>query len=201
MATTYVNEIEVRGTIVHKYATDKTTILTISTGKATTVPNYPKVVFFGDIAKKVDTEYNLYDNVSIKGNVQSSRRVDGEKVFYTQSIFGEEIGRTPKEMENAFGLEGEKFEAPINEAKIAGVVTSVSTPSTNIVKFNVKTIKNGRNSVVQLFFFTKEVGTVMETIRPQDNICVIGTIQTTKKERKGETVHFENVVVSEIQKF
>lgn len=198
----YENEVTVSGVIVHKYATEKATTLTISTGRATKVPNYPKVVFFNDLAKEADEKFELYDNVTITGNVQSSRRVREDRIYYTQSIFGESISSTPKAMELAFGVEdgGDKYTQPKNLIKIAGSIVDIATPSKNLVRINIRTMKNGRQSSVRAFYFTQDVGQVMADFRVGDNICAIGNIQTNKKEKDGKVNYYENVVLKEVQK-
>lgn len=198
----YENEVTVSGVIVHKYATAKATTLTISTGRATKVPNYPKVVFFNDLAKEADEKFELYDNVTITGNVQSSRRVREDRIYYTQSIFGESISSTPKAMELAFGVEdgGDRYTQPKNLIKIAGSIVDIATPSKNLVRINIRTMKNGRQSSVRAFYFTQDVGQVMADFRVGDNICAIGNIQTNKKEKDGKVNYYENVVLKEVQK-
>lgn len=198
----YANNVTISGVIVHKYVTDKATTLTISTGRATKIPNYPKVVFFNELAKKADEEFELYDNVTILGNIQSSRRINENNIYYTQSIFGESIEKTPKAMEVLFGLDnsGEHHIPPKNLINIAGVITNIATPSKDLIRLNIRTVKKGRTSSIRAFYFTRDVGEVMAKFRVGDNICAIGNIQTNKKEKDGKMSYYENVVLRELEK-
>ena len=118
----------------------------------------------------------------------------------SQSIFAEKIEPTPKELEENFGINGSKYAPPKNVVKIAGSVYNISTPARNLVKLTLHTVKNGRSSLVQVSYYTKEVGKVMERIRVKDNVCGIGSVQTSKKEIRGETRYLETIVLTDLQK-
>ena len=201
----YCNDVVAQGVIVHKYSTDKVTILTISTGKATQVVNYPKFVFFGEAKVEAD-KFEKYDNVQIKGNVQSSRRTKDGKRFTTQSCYGEEIKRTPRDMERMFGINDGKFEDPVNHVELAGELVSVEATTEGILKILLRTVKNGRVSNVQIFEFTNKAKEKAEKLHKGDNVCVVGTIQTIKKERinketsESEAAYYENVVAKVLRK-
>lgn len=201
----YCNDVVAQGVIVHKYSTDKVTILTISTGKATQIVNYPKFVFFGEAKVEAD-KFEKYDNVQIKGNVQSSRRTKDGKRFTTQSCYGEEIKRTPRDMERMFGINDGKFEDPVNHVELAGELVSVEATTEGILKILLRTVKNGRVSNVQIFEFTNKAKEKAEKLHKGDNVCVVGTIQTIKKERinketsESEAAYYENVVAKVLRK-
>lgn len=195
----YENEVTLRGFVVHKYEANKATVITISTGTAGKVPNYPKTVCFG---KHIETakDINVGDNITVKCNMQSSRRKKDEEEFYTQSLFVDEISKSPKLMEEEFGLTGKKYAPPLNEAKFAGIVKYIYSPAKNMVKFTLLTEKNGRKSYIVMTYFTRDVGQVMESIRVNDNVCVVGSIQTNKKIKGDEVLHYENIIVSDLEK-
>lgn len=201
----YCNDVIAQGVIVHKYSTDKVTILTISTGRATQVINYPKFVFFGEAKAEAD-KFEKYDNVQVKGNIQSSRRTKDGKKFTTQSCYGEEIKRTPRDMERMFGINDGRFEDPINHVELAGELIAAEATSDGILKILLRTVKNGRVSNVQVFEFTNKAEEKASKLQRGDNVCVVGTIQTIKKERtdreteKTETVYYENVVARILRK-
>lgn len=195
----YENDALIQGTIVHKYVNDKVTILTLSTGRnAAGIVNYPKIVFFNDSNLGAD-KFEVYDRVTVRGNVQSSFRRNDERPHVTQSIYGEEIHETPRVMES-FGIKEGNYEAPKNQIRLAGEVLSVDEPAKNVVRLLVRTIKNGRTSNVQMFDFTSRAEKLMEEIKTGDNVCVIANVQTSKKEKEGNPVYYENVVVQQIEK-
>lgn len=201
----YQNEVIGQGVIVHKYSTPKVTILTLSTGRATSVANYPKFVCFNEAKEKAD-KLNQYDHVTIVGNVQSSIRNRDGKRYVTQSNYVDDIFETPRAMEKDFGIKSGEFEAPINEVKIAGELVSVAVPSENILRIVVRTMKNERMSNVQAFYFTNRAEKIAESLKKGDNVCLLGTIQTTKKEKaiensdEKEVKHYENVVIRRLRK-
>ena len=203
----YENEVVVQGVVVHKYSTPKVTILTLSTGRATGVVNYPKCVCFNE-AKEAADKFKEHDHVTVYGNVQSSiRTADNERRYTTQSIYADRVEETPRIMENAFGIKTGDYEDPENLVKIAGEVLFVTVPSDNILRLIVRTEKNGRRSNVQAFYFTDKAKDLAEVINRGDNVCFVGTIQTSKKTRKDEEtnedriVHYENVVIRSLRKF
>ncbi len=199
----YTNEVILKGFIVHKYEAAKATILTIATNKGySSPPDYPKVVCFDESREKAK-DFNKGDNITVIGNVQSSkrRRKDNPKItFYSQSIFAEDIMESQNVLEAEFGVEGESYGDPLNQGKFAGTVTQISSPVEGLIRLTVKTIKNNRVSFVAMTFFTQEVGKVLENIRVNDNVCALASIQTRKKKSKGEVRHYENVVVHDLQK-
>lgn len=196
-----VNDVTIQGTIVHKFVTPKIAILTISTGNATSIVNYPKVLFFGDLREQVEKNYEVKDHVTIKGNIQSSRKKEGVVNQVRQSIFAESIERTPSVMKSAFNVESEHSHKPfVNSFKIAGQVVSLECPYLNIVRIVVRVRKNGRLSFVPLVRHTRDAAKILSEIHPNDNVCVVGSVQTSKSVKEDGTRYYENYVINEINK-
>ena len=193
-----VNEVVLQGKIVHKYVVDKATLLTINTGRATLVPNYPKVVFFG-AGKDEAAKYNTGDNVRIVGNIQSSKRNPNIKNQQTISIFGEEITAAETQFEKDFGIPG-VYAIPVNHFKLAGTITEVNIPNKNNVTLVVKTMKNGHVSYVKLVHFTKNPEQIIGKYLPGEYVCVSGLVQTSKLERNGEPVYLQSYIANEIRR-
>lgn len=195
----YVNSIVLQGVVVHKYTTNKATIITLKIQGPSGISNAPKVVCFSENALRA-SNYDLNDHITVTGNIQSSKRVLNDKEFYTQAVFAESISETPRAMGEAFGLAGGTYLPPCNEFKLAGIVTSIVTPSSDVIRITLRTVKNGRTSIVQAFYHTKEVGKYMQQIRVNDYICGVGSLQTAKKIKDGETKYYENVVFTDLVK-
>lgn len=196
----FENEVFERGTIVNKFVTEKATLLTLAV-RTPKVVNYPKFVFFGELAKDVAENYNEKDHVDVTGNIQSSKRVVDGKAVYSQSLFGESISPSPKLMESSFGKDiGNKFDDPVNTVKVFGEVASIFSPSSNIVQFTIRTEKNGHLSFVKAFLFSRNSGKILESFHKGDSVYMVGEVQTPRKEKDGVMNYFENVVVKEIQK-
>lgn len=196
----YENSVEFKGTIVNKFKTDKVIILTISTGKADKIPNYPKITFFNN-REEIDSKFKKHDNVTIQANVQSSKRTILGREVITQSIIGEHVTESPSALETTFGIKVDTIvSAYENRVKLAGVVTEISTPARNLIRVKIHTMKNGRHSNILATYYTRDVGELLEKVRVRDNIVAIGNVQTPKKEKNGETVHYENIVIEELEK-
>lgn len=195
----FANDIIIRGFIVYKHETEKATTVVISTGKANKLPNYPKVVCFNENAKKLKN-YSKGDNVTIYANMQSTQRKTEDGNIYSQTLFADDVIETPKLLKEDFGVDGNKYAPPLNEVKLAGIVHGIYSPSKNIVKLIIRVVKNRRTSFIAVTYFTRSVGKVMETIRVRDNVCVVGNIQTTKKVKGDEVTHYENIIVTDLQK-
>jgi hypothetical protein len=198
---TSINDVMLEGIIVHKFVTPKIAILTINTGNATPEPNYPKVLFFGDFIKDIEINYEVKDHVKIIGNIQSSRYKPGIKNQNTISIFGEGIEHSKTTMKETFGVETSasyyKFK---NEIKISGSLISIEKAYKNLVKLKVLTKKNDRISFVTLVHYTDDPDAILNQFAKDDDVCIIGCVQTTKKENNGETHYFENYVANVIAK-
>ena len=196
---TSTNDVMLEGIIVHKFVTPKIAILTINTGNATPEPNYPKVLFFGDFIKDIEMNYEVKDHVKVIGNIQSSRYKPGIKNQNTISIFGEGIEHAETAIKETFGVETTtsyyKFK---NEIKISGKLIAIEKVYRNLIRLKVLTRKNDRISFVTLVYYTDEPDVILNQFAKDDDVCVIGCVQTTKKENNGETHYFENYVANSI---
>lgn len=192
-----VNEVVIQGKIIHKYAAEKVTILTISTGRATAIPNYPKVVFFEDL-KDTAASYEVGTFVKAVGNIQSSKRNPHIKNQTVLSVFGESIELAETQFELDHGIPG-AFAPVINHFKLAGVITAIDIPTRNIVRLTVKCVKNGRTSFVTLSYFSKEPAKVIAEHLPGTFVRASGSVQTSKTEKDGVTKHYQSYVASELK--
>ena len=191
-----VNEVVIQGRLVHKYRAEKATLLTINTGRATNVPNYPKVVFFGD-AKDEAAKYNVGDNVRVEGNIQSSKPNPKIKNQVTLSVFGESICAAETQLEQDFNVPG-SFVTPVNHFKLAGTIIDISLPARNVVRITVKCTKNGRPSFVRMVYFTKSPEKIIAEHLPGNYIRVYGIVQTTKQEKNGEKLYQQSYIITEM---
>ena len=194
----YVNDVLIQGKVVHKFTTDKVTLLTVNTGRATSVPNYPKIVFFGNL-KDEAAKFEKGDSVKITGNIQSSKRNPAIKNQITLTVFGESIAPAETQFQQAFGVPG-VYAAPVNHFMLAGTITSIDVPSKNIVRLTVRCVKNNRISFVQLVYFSNYPEKVITEYLPGTYVRVIGHIQTDKQEKNGEMRYYQSFVVSELHK-
>lgn len=194
-----INDVTVQGVIVHEFHTDKVAILTINTGNSTPVPNYPKVVFFGDIKDKVVANFKVSDHVCVKGNIQSSKRKENIKNQIMQTVFGESIEKTQSLMEDAFDMDTVKnsYKPFQNTFRISGNVLSIHQMSKGVVSILLRTEKNGHISFPRLVYFERDGADIMKDVNKNDFICAVGCVQTSKKETKNGTNYYEDFVILE----
>lgn len=197
-----INEVTLKGVIIHKFVTPDVAILTINTGNSTPVVNFPKVVFFGDLRADVENNFKKGDHVTVTGNIQSSRKKENVKNQIMQSVFAESITKTVSVMEAAFGVSTsssyKKFE---NTFKIAGEVMSLDCPADSMVRMTIRTYKNNRVSFSRYVFYTANPEEVLSNIHPRDFVYGLGCIQTSKKVKKNnETQYFQDYIITELAK-
>lgn len=196
-----INEVILEGVIVHKFVTPKIAILTIGTGNATPTKNFPKVLFFGETITEIEKEYEVGNHIKVTGNIQSSRRKPNVPNQNMVAIFGETIEKSESIMKQTFGVETEKSQYNFkNEIKIAGRLTAIDKRFDNLVRIRISTRKNNRASYVNLAYYTNNPEKIISEFSVGDNVCVVGCVQTTKKEAHGQINHFENYVINEIVK-
>lgn len=189
------NDVSLQGIVVHKFSTDKVTILTLSTGNSTVIPNYPKVVFFGELKTEADN-YEKGDFVKVLGNIQSSKRNPEIKNQVLESIFAEKIEGAKSSMKEKFGVEG-RYIPFKNEFNLSGTVVAVDLSTENILNVTVRTDKNGRPSFVRTTKFLNSGKAIDVSVG--DFVYALGHIQTHKSEKNDEVKYFQNYVVSEFK--
>ena len=198
---TNINDVILEGAIVHKFVTPKIAILTINTGNATPTQNFPKVLFFGDFIADIEKNYEVKDHIKVTGNIQSSRRKPNVKNQNMIAIFGESIEKSDSVMKQAFGVETDKsFYKFTNEIKVAGTIIAIEKAFNNLIRLRVSAVKNGRQSFINMVHYTSTPDTILTDFKVGDEVCILGCVQTTKKESNGEVHHFENYVANEIIK-
>ena len=188
--------------IVHKFVTPDVAILTLSTGKATPVTNFPKILFFGELRNKVEKDFEQGSHVTVVGNIQSSKKKDNIKNQILQSIFAESIEKTESLMEEAFGVStSTSYKKYENTFKIAGEVMALDCPAESMIRMTIKTIKAGRVSYARYVYYTASPEDVLSSIHPKDYVLGVGCVQTNKtKKKNGETQYFQNYVITELAK-
>lgn len=195
-----INEVIIEGKIVHKFVTPKIAILTIGTGEKGKERNHPKILFFGDFISDIKSNYNVGDNVLVHGNIQSSKKRPDIENQNTVSIFGESIEKSKTDMEATFDIKNDNdhhFNYQ-NEIKIAGKLVRIDKQYDNLVRFKILTTKNDRISFINLVYYNNHADEIMKKFKKDDRVCVLGCVQTIKKEINCKTHHFENYVVKDI---
>ena len=205
-ATQDMNDVVLRGYVVHKFKANKATLINVSTRdysrpgtvgenkRITHAADYPEVVFFGELADKVANSVKEGDFVTVTGNMQSSKRD-----VVTQSVFGEDIQFTESLLESAAGVDaGKSYPEDKNELILKGEVTSVKVFSPHTLGLIVRTVKNGHVSFVRVTYHVANADKEAEKIPNRSHVACVCRITTSKKEKDGKTNHYENVIVKEL---
>lgn len=197
----YTNDVSLQGIIVNKFVTPKSVVLTINTGNATKISNFPKVVCFGELRDYVVKNFDKGDHVTVDGNVQSSIRNEKNKGRPLLSVFAEKVEFTNGTLGDAFGIEDDKSYKPfVNSLKVAGSVTRIRKLTDNLFNVTIFTRKNGRVSFVVVSHYARNPEEFQQEITVGDEVYAVGNIQTAKKVIGDETRYFQNCVATEIAK-
>ena len=86
----------------------------------------------------------------------------------------------------------------VDAVKIAGKLVRIDKQYDNLVRFKVLTTKNDRISFINLVYYNNHADEIMKKFKKNDRVCILGCVQTIKKEINGKTHHFENYVVRDI---
>ena len=201
MSEKNVNNVTIQGVIVHKFVTPKIAILTIMTKTAAPKPNYPKVLFFGELRDLIEKDFEQGDHVFVTGNIQSSKPRPGIKNQSLISIFGESIEHSQSVMEKTFNISAtESYKPFVNTIELAGTVVRIECPVDNMIRMCVSVKKNGRQSFVTVIHYTRAPQKILDDVSVGDHVYIVGSVQTPKKESNGSVKHFENYVAFEITK-
>ena len=104
-------------------------MLTIATSGSSTRTNYPKVVWFGDLANEGGSNNHGWGSGFDPGAQYRLRNFEreGEKAIYRQSIVGREISQAVSKIESAFGIKPERnlHIEDVNDVHLAGTVLHI----------------------------------------------------------------------------
>lgn len=187
-----VNEVIFKGFIVHKFTTDKVTILTIATGRN----NYPQVKFFDSLKDPADA-FEVGEHVSIKGFITSIKKTEYNKHWELQFITGTSCELSPNVMETAFNesYSDKHIKPRENMFRVSGEVVRAGEPRGNVAHYLVKT---SYGSFV--YFITISQYLYNNSIRASvgDQINTVGRVQTVKRYTDDGTKYYTNYVASSL---
>lgn len=205
-----INEVELLGNIVDIFYRDNYVAVKIATSKNGVIPagntpmrNYPRVIWYGEQAKKIYETYKKGDKVHITAEISTSffRRRDTNRVKQ-QLILGNIIEFAKSNCENTFGIEpsASNYFPDVNCAKLKGRVTNVYCPENkpNFAKVTLCIIKDNRFSYPEVMFFGRTAEFVKNSVAENDILCITAVVQTYRKEGDEKTEYLENLVCNEV---
>lgn len=194
------------GTAIHKYKVPgvDTVILTIATSGSTAKTNYPKVVWYGDMAREIDEMVQEGDRVSVDAMVQTQKyEREGERPLYRQNVVGRGIMPAKSVIEEAFGLKPDKFYRiqDVNEVRLAGTVLHMyRVPGQEIMVLTIRTF-SGRVNHPKVTLFGKAAQYAEENMNIGDSVCVVGFLYTNRSEKEdGRVVYHEGITGTSISR-
>ncbi len=186
---TEMNEVILRGSIVHAFSVNKWASTTIAVSSNNNRRNFPEVFWYDELAEKTK-EFKEGDRVTIKGILQTSKK------YRSQSIVGSSIEITPRELMIAADIDKGPYLADNNVFYLKGKLLRRYTPKGREGKLAIITLQikvNGRTYFPQVVCFERVVKQ-MASIEDGKTICVKGYTQTDKKEHGGEMKYYQSYV-------
>lgn len=200
------NSVFLTGTAIHKYKVPgvNTVILTIATSGGANKTNYPKVVWYGEMAKEIDEMVQEGDRVTVDAMVQTQKyERDGERPIYRQNVVGRGIMPAKSVIEEAFGFKPDKLYRiqDVNEVRLAGTVLHMyRVPEREIVILTIRTY-SGRVNHPKITLFGKTAQYAEETMNMGDPICAVGFLYTNRSEKEdGRAVYHEGITGTSISR-
>lgn len=203
------NEVVLKGVIVGKKVTAKSIILTLATTKTAyrrrsnkenqdDTVNFPKIAFIGEESMAMAAEFKKKDKVQIIGEFNAKRKMEDNKVFFTQYIVGKNISFAKSVISETFGVNGTGTFEDENKVALSGKVMKVELPSKGVVKILVRTEQDSRRNNISATVLTRDVKRVMNLVEVGSDIYIVGEIQTEKKEVHDKVMYYENLIATNI---
>ena len=195
-----MNEVLLKGTIVHKYETDRVVAIILGiteyNAKQNKHANYPKIYFFKSDNTGAEN-FLLHDRVVIHGHLSSSiRRNQTGSSYVSQSIVGDTI-RGFGEPESKDGQEVVQMDYPENSVTLKGEVIHVEQLDHDFVLLKMTAPREGHNNHIRLT--TKNKSYLL--CSPGDEIQIQGKISTSISEKNGRKRYYENILPMQMIKF
>lgn len=193
----YENKAIMQGIIIRKSITDKLGSAVIATTRkgVSKDANTPCIHFFNDMKEDLKS-YNVGDFVYIEGEIQDYVDKNNKK---RQGIAATKIQQAKSRIEELYGASGGSLIDKKNEIRLMGTVLGVQETE-RVWNIFLRTVSNGHTHriIVKLYKIhdTQKIG---ESIKKGDSLCIIGTLQTKKRQTKDNSMlFFENVVAMEV---
>lgn len=195
------NEVIASGVIVNRRDFDKVTYLTLMVrgGKKLDKKNYPCFTLLAKDKEKAEG-LTTGDHVKIKAQIRT--RKNPKENGFQESWVVTDIERTKSRLaeltlENELGR---VRDIPVAEFLVIGTVVKSEIYGKGVVHLVVKSQTDEQHTTYGNFYaFPKDLSQVINDIQVGKRVCMIGEIQTEKKEKENEkTQYLQSNVVNEI---
>ena len=181
----HVNQVELRGSIVHKFRAGDWIILTLATTVNQPNRDYPNIYFYDEFVDMIDQNFKVGDRVSVVSTLRTSR------AHPDQSLVGIAIEPLSGWIDAKFST-GD-YKTDFNEVLLKGEFVRVYSPGPDLAVVTLKTVINGYTYFPRITCFGKHVARATE-IEPGQTVYFVAHVQTRKKETDEGTQHYQSVV-------
>lgn len=181
----HVNQVELRGSIVHKFRSGSWLTLTLATAVNQSNRDYPNIYWYDEHVENIDNNFNVGDRVSAVCTLRTSR------AHPEQSLVGISIEPLSGWIDAKFNA-GD-YKTDFNEVLLKGEFVRVYNPGPDLAVVTLKTEINGYTYFPRITCFGKHVARAVE-IEPGQTVYFIAHVQTRKKETEEGTRHYQSVV-------
>lgn len=205
-----INSVELVGNISSIFHRDQFTSITIAVSKPSfnekRLRNFPHVIWYGEEANEIAEQFKQYDRVKVSAYVDTTHAIkleNSDRYVKEQVILGKSIEIAKSDCEEAFGIKPSitNYAPDVNVVSLKGAVVKKSSGREDhrYAKVVMRIIKNNIFTFPEVYFFGKAAEYVMNSLKPGDTLCVMGTVQTYRKlGDDGKFRYFEDIVCNEI---
>lgn len=216
MSTEKMNEVYLRGRISHIYGNDSFGSLQVPYSIVITRPTrengqpakiqqvvetyFPEVIFNSNTkTKNIIQTFRKSDNVLIKGYIASYTAPTDKGYEERTALYIDEIEHDATKMEQLFGLSGigSKYAVPMHEIRLEAKITGMTKLREHMYEFRLECEKNDRTYPVTGTYF-RAPADLDTQFKLNDQVYVIGYMQTARKEFRGKAVFSQTFVIDDI---
>ena len=195
----YENKALMQGIIIRKSVTEMMGSLVLATtkkGKDIKESNAPCICFFQNMKNELE-KYEVGDFVCVEGEIQDYVDKNHQK---RQSICAQSIHPAKSRIEELYGTEGGNLIEKKNEVRLIGTVSGIQDTE-HVWNIFLRTVSGGRvHTIAVKLYKTKHTQEMGKSIQKCDSLCIIGSLQTKKRQTERGLLFYENVVAMEVSK-
>ena len=184
-----VNEFVITGRIINsrKRNNGSTTITVISR-------NGGDIYVHIQCRKGMLPEFENRTHVKVEGHIETANHMDSNKnLQHTQTFVADNVILDQTMSEDRFGIRGKFYLPPSCTIYLKGRINKV-LDSGNWIRYQ---IEDGMGNYIRSSM--KKLDRQPE-INPGDEVCIVGSLSTNRKEIKGRKATFEDIIVMDIGK-
>jgi len=203
-----INEVTLTGAVVHMFAPEgrDLVVLTLATNAGRNrTSNYPKITWYGEKAKKIAADLKVepgnFPRVCIKATVQTSKKGEGDRTTYFQTIVGTELSYAPKQLEGRLNMDiGNRYIEDENEVILVGEIVHIYHFGSNGGERQTGSILTVKTRISNWANFPKvtmfrRLSDTANKMKEGDIVAITGIIQTNKVERTEKKPDYYETIV------